>query len=74
MNVKDNEVLISIGLFIVIFALIQWSRPLFLFKSDGSIRQFGVGYKNKTIFPIWIMAIVLGILIYTLVIGLSKWF
>ena len=39
-------------------------KPGFLYKSDGSIREFGVGYKNKTILPIWLLSIILGILCY----------
>jgi hypothetical protein len=42
-------------------------KPGFLFKNDGSIREFGVGYRNKTILPIWLLAIILGILSYLFV-------
>lgn len=38
--------------------------PAFLYNNDGSLKQFGVGYKNKTILPVWLLAIVLGILSY----------
>jgi len=37
------------------------------YKDDGSIRQFGVGYRNKTILPVWLLAIILGILSYLFV-------
>jgi hypothetical protein len=39
-------------------------KPAFLYNGDGSIREFGIGYKNKTILPIWLLSIVLGILSY----------
>ena len=39
----------------------------FLYNNDGSLREFGVGYKNKTILPLWLFSIVLGILTYVLV-------
>ena len=39
-------------------------KPYFLYNRDGSIRDFGIGYKNKTIFPIWLLSIVLGIVCY----------
>jgi hypothetical protein len=61
---KENITLISIVLFVVIFAIIQFLKPAFLFKSDGSLRLFGIGYKNKTILPIWLFSIILGILCY----------
>ena len=66
--VRDNLTLVSIILFISIFSMIQFLKPLFLYNTDGSIREFGVGYKNKTIFPIWLLSIVLGIVCYLIVI------
>jgi uncharacterized membrane protein YozB (DUF420 family) len=65
---QDNKPLISILLFIIIFLAIQYLKPKFLYKNDGSIREFGIGTKNKTILPIWLLSIVLGILCYLFVI------
>ena len=62
--VKENITLISIILFIVIFGIIQLSKPACFYNKDGSIREFGVGYKNKTILPIWLLSLLLGILCY----------
>jgi len=66
--IRDNVTLVSIILFIVIFSMIQLSKPAFLYNTDGSIREFGVGYKNKTILPIWLLSIVLGIICYLIVV------
>ena len=66
--IRDNVTLVSIILFIIIFSMIQLSKPLFLYNTDGSIREFGVGYKNKTILPIWLLSIVLGIVCYLIVV------
>ena len=65
--IRDNVTLVSIILFITIFSMIQLSKPAFLYNTDGSIREFGVGYKNKTILPIWLLSIVLGIVCYLIV-------
>ncbi len=62
--IRENVTFVAIFLFIIIFAIIQMIKPGFLYKSDGSIREFGVGYKNKTILPIWLLSIILGILCY----------
>ena len=62
--IKQNITSISILLFIIIFGLINFFKPKFLYNTDGSIREFGIGYKNKTIFPIWLFSIILGILCY----------
>jgi hypothetical protein len=39
-------------------------KPALFYNIDGSIRHFGVGYRNKTIVPVWLLSIVLGILCY----------
>ena len=65
--IQENMTLVSIVLFLVIFTTIQWLKPAFLYNSDGSIREFGIGYKNKTILPIWLLSLLLGILCYLFV-------
>ena len=65
--IRDNVTLVSTILFVIIFSIIQLSKPMFLYNTDGSIREFGVGYKNKTILPIWLLSIVLGIVCYLIV-------
>jgi hypothetical protein len=62
--IKNNKVSLSIILFLAIFALLHYSRPSLLYNKEGGFRQFGVGYKNKTVLPIWVFAIVLAILSY----------
>lgn len=62
--IHHNKIMTSIIIFLSIFGLIQILKPSFLFNRDGSLRQFGVGYKNKTILPMWLFAIILGILSY----------
>ena len=64
---RNNTTLVSIVIFLVIFGFVQMMKPRFLYNNDGSIREFGVGYKNKTILPLWLFSIVLGILTYVLV-------
>lgn len=65
--IAKNVTLVSILLFLAIFITIQIGKPSFLYKDDGSLRDFGVGYRNKTILPVWLLAIVLGILSYLFV-------
>jgi hypothetical protein len=65
--IRNNITLVSIILFIIIFGFVQLMKPNFLYNVDGSIREFGVGYKNKTILPVWLFSILLGILCYVFV-------
>ena len=65
--IKKNTTSVAILLFIGVFFVIQQFKPSFIYKKDGSLRQFGVGYKEKTVLPVWLIAIVLAILCYVFV-------
>ena len=65
--IKENITLVSVILFIIIFGFIQVIKPACFYNKDGSIREFGIGYKNKTILPIWLLSIILGILCYLII-------
>jgi len=62
--VRENIPLAAIILFLFIFSSIQMIKPACFYNKDGSIRHFGIGYRNKTILPVWLLSIVLGILCY----------
>ena len=55
---------ISIIVFIFLFYLVQLWKPGFLYNRDGSIRQFGLGHKKKTIIPLWMVALILAMCSY----------
>ena len=63
---------VAILIYTIVFMLIQYMNPSFIYNEDGSLREFGVGYSSKTIIPIWIVAIILGILSYLLVFYFSR--
>ena len=65
--IEKNTILTAIILYLILFGIIQLLKPGFLYNSDGSIRDFGIGYRNKTILPVWLLAIILGILCYIIV-------
>jgi hypothetical protein len=62
--IRENITLVSIILFVIIFGTIQMMKPACFYNRDGSIREFGIGYRNKTILPIWLSSLLLGILCY----------
>lgn len=62
--IRNHIVLVSIITYIIIFTIIQLIKPKFLYNTDGSLLKFGVGYRKKTIFPIWLLSIILGIVCY----------
>jgi hypothetical protein len=65
-NLISREALciVSIFIFIILFGIINAMRPSIIYNKDLSFRRFGIGYKNKTVTPIWLIAIILAILIY----------
>ena len=65
--IRNNLAGSAIVLYIIVFMLVQYATPSFLYNEDGSLREFGIGYSSKTVLPIWIVAIVLGILSYLFV-------
>jgi len=57
----------AIFLFLISFSLFHWIKPSFAYQPNGAYRPFGVGYKHKTVIPIWIVAIILAIFSYLLI-------
>jgi hypothetical protein len=58
---------IAVFIFLILFGIINAFRPSVIYNKDLSFRRFGIGYKNKTVIPIWMLSIVLAILVYFLV-------
>lgn len=62
--INANKANAAILLFIVLFSIIHITKPTVVYNSDGGFRPFGVGYRHKTVIPIWGVAIVLAIFSY----------
>lgn len=62
--IRNNITLISIILFILSYSIINYFKPYIMYTKNGSLRMFGIGYKNKTILPCWLLTIILAILSY----------
>jgi fumarate reductase subunit C len=62
--IRRNITSVAIVIFVIIFCLIQMYAPHFLYNQDGSLREFGLGYRKKTVVPIWLVALILAILSY----------
>ena len=53
--IKQNITSMSILLFMILFGIMVYLKPNFVFNKDGTMRQFGIGYRNKTVIPIWLI-------------------
>ena len=62
--VRNNIPLVSIIIFLIIFIIVILTKPALIFDKNGKPREFGLGYRNKTVCPIWLVIIICGILSY----------
>jgi amino acid permease len=62
--IRVNKSAVAIVLFVALFSLIHFVKPGLLYTKDGAFREFGVGYRQKTVVPIWGIAIILAIVSY----------
>lgn len=62
--IHKNITTIAAAIFAIVYAVISVSKPAFMYNTDGSLRQFGVGYHKKTIAPAWLVAIIIAIVSY----------
>ena len=62
--VLKHKLTVAISIFLVLFSLIHYTKPALLYNADGGYRPFGLGYKHKTVIPIWLVAIILAIFSY----------
>jgi hypothetical protein len=65
--VFKNQVNFAITIFVICFLIIHFYKPLSLYNQDGGFIEFGVGYRHKTVFPIWLVSIILAIMSYLVV-------
>jgi len=62
---------VSIIIYIIVIIIIWTIKPRFLFDEKGNFKKFGVGQHKKTMFPVWLFLVLLGIVIYFVIANLS---
>lgn len=62
--VGKHKLHLSLLLFVLLFSLVHYLQPSIVYNENGEFREFGVGYRHKTVVPIWLVAIVLAIFSY----------
>lgn len=65
--IGKNKLNFSLLLFIILFGLIHQMKPSIVYDEEGEFRPFGIGYRHKTIIPIWLVAIITAIFSYIFV-------
>uniref|UniRef100_A0A6C0HZ69 Uncharacterized protein n=1 Tax=viral metagenome TaxID=1070528 RepID=A0A6C0HZ69_9ZZZZ len=59
-----NKVFLAVALFLGLFTIFHSLKPAFAYDENGAFRQFGIGYRHKTVIPIWLIAIIVAIISY----------
>jgi hypothetical protein len=62
--IRYHKLNVTILLFLILFTILHLVKPGIIYDKDGCFRDFGVGYRHKTVIPIWAVSIVLAILSY----------
>ena len=62
--IKRNITTFSITIFLILYSFINFLKPAFMYNTDGSLREFGVGFRKTTVIPAWLLAILLAIISY----------
>lgn len=62
-----NRVLWSLVLFLTLFITMHITQPACFYQTDGTLRPFGVGSTVRTVFPLWLISILLGLASYMFV-------
>tara|TARA_Y100000361_G_C11066444_1_gene293268 strand:+ start:592 stop:837 length:246 start_codon:yes stop_codon:yes gene_type:complete len=65
--IRRNITSFSIIIFIILYTIVLLFKPAFIFKKDGNLRNFGIGFRDKTVIPAWLLAIILAIVSYLFV-------
>ena len=59
-----NKLAVTVSIFLIIFTIIHMLKPTIMYNEDGGFRPFGVGYRHKTVIPIWLVSILVAIFSY----------
>ena len=62
--VRIHKVNIAIFIFLVVFSTLHFLKPQLIYNDEGGFRPFGLGYRNKTVVPAWLVAIIIAIFSY----------
>ena len=63
-KISGNTIHISILLYLLTMIVIWILKPNMIFNKKGEAKEFGVGRNDRTILPLWLVAIVISIITY----------
>jgi len=71
---KQYILFIAVVVYLIIMALLIYARPRFMFQPSGIYKEFGAGVSNRTVFPIWLFAVIAAPISYLIAIKANKYY
>ncbi len=65
--IRKNKLTVAVMFYLVLMYIIHTIKPALIYNEHGGFRPFGIGYRHKTVIPIWVVSIVLAIFCYMII-------
>ena len=65
--IRLHKAVTAVSIFLILMIAVHIMKPNLIYDVNGAFRHFGVGYREKTILPIWIISILFAIFSYLMV-------
>ncbi len=62
--VRHNKISVAMIIYVCLFIMVNVMKPAFMYNPDGTLKEFGLGFRRKTVIPLWLISIVLAIVTY----------
>jgi hypothetical protein len=62
--IKKYILQLSVFITSLLILTIYFVKPNIIFNRDGTYKQFGLGNKSKTVFPMWYSVIMVSVAVY----------
>jgi hypothetical protein len=62
--VNENPIKSAILIYLILMSILIFVKPQYVFDENGQHKEFGVGYTNKTLLPIWLICFLFAIVSY----------
>lgn len=62
--IKKYILQLSVFITSLLILTINYVKPNIIFNRDGTYKQFGLGNKSKTVFPMWYSVIMVSVMVY----------
>lgn len=66
-TLNTNPITSAIIIYLILIGLLVFFKPQYVFDENGQHKEFGVGYTNKTLLPIWLICFLLAVVSYYLI-------